>query len=49
MENIGSEVPLSFCFLIRVRGFGVTGGGGGISPDGAVGGVCLDSWGVGGW
>ena len=45
---MGSGVPWSFCFLVRVRGGDATGGGeGGISPGGAVGGDCFDSWGVG--
>ena len=40
----------SFCFLVRVRGGGTTGsGGGGISPGDAVGGGGLDSWSVGEW
>ena len=42
-------MPWSLCFLVRVRGGGATGVGGGIAPGGAVGGGCLDSWGVGGW
>ena len=48
--NIGSGIPWSFCFLVRVRGGGATVvGGGGISPGDAVGGDCLDYWGVGEW
>ena len=49
MGNIGSGVPWPFCFLIRVRGGGATGVGGGIGPGGALGVGCLESWGVGGW
>ena len=36
-------MPGSFCFLVRVRGGGATGVGGGIAPGGAVGGGYLDS------
>ena len=37
--NIGSDVPWSFCFLVRVHGGSVQDvGGGDISPDGAAGG-----------
>ena len=36
--------------LLRIRDVGATGGGGGgISPDGAVGGGGLDSWSVEEW
>ena len=42
-------MPRSLCFLVRVRGGGATGVGGGIAPGGAVGGGCLHSWGVEGW
>ena len=45
--NIGSGVSRSFCFLVRVRDDGTTGGGeggGGISPGGAIGGGDLDYW-----
>ena len=47
MKNIGSGVPWSFCFLVRVHGGGATGVGVGIIPRGSVGGDDLDSWGVG--
>ena len=48
--KVGSGVPWSFCFLVRVRGDGATDvREGGIPPDGDVGGDCLDSWGVGEW
>ena len=46
---MGSGVPWYLCFLVRVRGGGATGSEGGVSSGGAVGGGCLDSWGVGGW
>ena len=50
MGNIGSGVPWSFCLLVQVGAGGATGvDGGGICPGGAVGGGCLDSWGVGEW
>ena len=45
----GSGVPWPLCFLVRVRGGGAARVGVGIAPGGAVGGGCLDSWGVGGW
>ena len=42
--NIGSGVPWSFCFFVRVHENGVTGGGGGgMSPGSATGGGGLDS------
>ena len=48
--NIGSSVSWSFCFLVRVRGGGTTGGGrDDISPGGAVSGGGLGSWSVGEW
>ena len=49
MGNISSGVPCSLCFLVRVRGGDAPGVGGGIAPGGAVGGSCLESWGVEGW
>ena len=49
MGNIGSGVPWSICFLVRVREGGAARVRVGIAPGGAVGGGCLDSWGVGGW
>ena len=45
--NIVFGVSWFFCSVVRVRDGGATCiGGGGISPGGAVGGSCLDSWGV---
>ena len=49
MGNIGFGVPWYLCFLVRVRKGGTPDVGGGIAPGGAVGGGCVESWGVGGW
>ena len=48
--KIGFGVFWSFCFLVRVRGGGATGGGGdGIPSGGAIGVGGLDSRSVGEW
>ena len=49
MGNIGSGVPWSLCFLVRIRGDGAARVGVDIASGGAVGGGYLDSWDVGGW